>query len=281
MRAARAAMVIAAISGIVAAVEASSATATSCSAGYSICGCAMSIAYSGAVSSAATAWFSCVQLSSILVAGLSSRHIGPRHAAYRRAGALRRVASARHRDAGRHLHGASHLHDRHAAARARHRRQRLAVPRPHGSVAVAAIEPPGRRRNDLAGGTAPRCRFHHRQSVLVVQHGGKPRHRRDAAADLPRRRPQAAGLLHQAARAARRIDGAIGPVPVVPFLGPGDVDRGVALDRRCRAACPAHAVADADAGLSSASRLRPAALRSRTTRASPQACARSMPWPAT
>ena len=38
-------------------------TATAVVAGYSICGCAMSIAYTGAVSSAATVWVSCVQLS--------------------------------------------------------------------------------------------------------------------------------------------------------------------------------------------------------------------------
>ena len=86
------------------------------------------------------------------------------------------------------------------AARARHRRQRLAVPRPDGGLAVAAIEPSGRWREDLGGGQAARSRLHHRQSVLVVQHGGHTRHRRHAAADLQGRRPQAAGLLHPAAQ---------------------------------------------------------------------------------
>src|ERR1700685_7918 len=89
-------------------------------------------------------------------------HVPPhrsRHAPYRRARALRRVASACHRDAGRDVHRAGHVHDRHAAARAWHRRQWLAVPRPHGSLAVAAIEPPSRRRGDLAGGTAPAFPF--------------------------------------------------------------------------------------------------------------------------
>ena len=47
------------------------------------------------------------------------------------------------------------------------------------------------------------------------------------------------------------------------FWGPGDLDRRVALDRRCRPARAAHARADADARLPAASRLRPAALRAR------------------
>ena len=56
------------------------------------------------------------------------------------------------------------------AARARHRRQRLVLPRPDGGLAVAAVEPAGRRREDLGGGQAARSGLHLRQAVLVVQH---------------------------------------------------------------------------------------------------------------
>ena len=67
----------------------------------------------------------------------------------------------------------------------------------------------------------------------------------------------------------------LGAFPLFQFWGPGDVDRGVALDRGCRAARAAHAIAHPDARLSAASRLRPAALWARTTRASPRASPRS------
>ena len=71
----------------------------------------------------------------------------------------------------------------------------------------------------------------------------------------------------QPVRTARRADARARRLSAVPVLGTRDVDRGVALDRRCRAACAAHARADADARLPAASRLRPAALRARMIRA--------------
>ena len=124
--------------------------------------------------------------------------------------------------------------------------------------------------------------LHHRQHVLVVQHGREPRHRRDAAADLQVGRAQAAGLLHQARRAARRADARARRLSAVQLLGTRDLDRGVALDRRRRAARPPHALADPDARLPAASRLRPAALRARRSahrkRASPRSTRSRATW---
>ena len=54
----------------------------------------------------------------------------------------RRGAAARDRDPGGHLHRAGDLLTG-AAARARHRRQRLALSRPDGGLALAAVEPAG------------------------------------------------------------------------------------------------------------------------------------------
>ena len=61
------------------------------------------------------------------------------------------------------------------------------------------------------------------------------RHRGDAAADVPGRRPQAAGHLHQPARAARRAAAAARAVPAVPLLGAGRGHRLQPLDRALRA----------------------------------------------
>ena len=107
------------------------------------------------------------------------------------------------------------------------------------------------------------------------------RHRRDAAADLPRRRPQAARLLHPAARAARRADRAARPVPAVPLLGAArDIDSQLALDRRCALHVSSTRSADAHARLSAAPRLRPAAPRARRPAHRARPCARSTPWAA-
>ena len=56
-------------------------------------------------------------------------------------------------------------------------------------------EPAGRRREGLGDGAAPRPVVHLRQDVLVVQHVQRGRVVGDAAADLPRRRPEDPGHL--------------------------------------------------------------------------------------
>ena len=59
-----------------------------------------------------------------------------------------------------------------------------------------------------------------RERVLVVRDGRDDRHHRDAAADLPRRRPQVPGRVRAPAGAARRAGRRAGRVPAVPVLGP-------------------------------------------------------------
>jgi hypothetical protein len=74
--------------------------------------------------------------------------------------------------------------------------------------------------------------LHVRQHVLVVQYGFEPRHRRDAAADLQGRRPEAPGLLYGARLTARPADRTPGTFSAVSVLGPGDVDHLHPLDCR-------------------------------------------------
>ena len=113
----------------------------------------------------------------------------------------------------------------------------------------------GRRRADLGGREAARSRLHLRQAVLVVQHGGDARFRRDAAADLQGRRPQAARLLRAAVGAARGTDAGARPLSAVLISG------GLRPRLHPRAGSPtqpartAHACADAHAHLSAAPRL--------------------------
>ena len=58
-----------------------------------------------------------------------------------------------------------------AARRARHRRQRLVLPRPRRGLAVAPAQRAGRRREDLGGGPPAHARLHGRQPLLVVRDG--------------------------------------------------------------------------------------------------------------
>ena len=154
-----------------------------------------------------------------------------------------RGPAARDRDAGLDVLGAGDVHDRRAAAGPRHCRQRLVLSRSPGSLAVAAIEPAGCGRENLGGGETARSRLHHRQPVLVVQHGRQPRFRRDAASDLQGGWTQAAGLLHQAVGAAGGTDPRTRSVSAVPILGTGNVDCFLALDRRCGAAGSTQSIA--------------------------------------
>ena len=123
-------------------------------------------------------------------------------------------------DAGGDDDGAIHFRHRHAAARARHRRQRLVFPRPVRDLAVAPVQPPGRRREVLGRGTPPRPVLHLRQAVLVVQHvfdaptsrSRRGRCIRPTAASFPtsiRIRPELRDELQARAR----------PVSAVPLLG--------------------------------------------------------------
>ena len=195
----------------------------------------------------------------MIVVGLTPRHLGPHAAAFGarprwRHGPLDTVTPAVTCSVQATFMTGS-------AARPRHRRQRLAVPRPDGSLVLAAVQSACRRREDLGGRQAPRSRFHLRQHVLVVQHGVEPRHRRDAAADLQGRWPQASRLLHRAGTIARRLTERLGPFPLFQFWGPAttiastrwiaEATKFVMTDHR----------SDADARLPAASRLRFAALR--------------------
>ena len=118
----------------------------------------------------------------------------------------------------------------HAGA-ARHRRQRLAVPRHRRGALLAAVQSPAPGRTALSyrpaarGGTRPAISL--RQAVLVVQPGRGGRCQRDAQAVLRRRRQQ--GVRHP--RHAGRPDGTAGNAnwgrfPFPTFWGP-------------RPACPA------------------------------------------
>ena len=112
-----------------------------------------------------------------------------------------------------------------APARARHRRQRLVLPRPRRGAPVAPAQRAGAGREGLGDRPARPARLHRRQRLLVVRDGREHRHHRHAATDLPRRRPQGARLLHAPARPARRADRRARRVPAVPVLGADRVDR--------------------------------------------------------
>lgn len=152
------------------------------------------------------------------------------HAERRALGGARRHAPVTHRDAGRHLLGASDVPHRSAAQRSRRRCQRLAVPRTLRDMAVAAVEPPARRRARVGRGQEAGSGLHLRQHVLVVQHGVERGLRGDAAADIQSRRAQIARLLHAALRAARQADRQARRLPAVLLLGAGNVDLVHALD---------------------------------------------------
>ena len=109
----------------------------------------------------------------ILVAGLTPRHIGPdtpHIGALARAGALRPLSTVTPA----------------VTCTVQATFMTGTLPREHGIVAngwlfrdlmeVWLWRQSNRlvaRREDLGGGQAPRSRVHHRQSVLVVQHGGE------------------------------------------------------------------------------------------------------------
>ena len=121
-----------------------------------------------------------------------------------RPGRLRFARPARHRAARRHLRRPVDVPHRRDPRRARHRRQRLVLPRARRRPAVAAAQRPGRRRQALGRGPPRPPRLHGRQHLLVVRDGRRHRHHRHPPPRLLRRRPQGTRLLHPAARPARR-----------------------------------------------------------------------------
>ena len=157
-----------------------------------------------------------------------------------------------------------------------------ALPREHGIVAngwyfrdlaevwlLAPVQPPGRRREDVGCREAPRPGVHLRQAVLVVQHVRGGRLLGHAAADVSGRRPQAARRLHAPggasrraaarARARSRCSASGGPRPDIEstrWIGRSALH---VFERQ---------QPDADARLSAAPRLQPAAVRPRASRAS-------------
>ena len=148
---------------------------------------------------------------------------GPAPACAAPEGAAARARCGRcDRHAGRHEHGAVDVPHRSAAARARHRRQRLVLSRPVRGLALAAVESAGRRREDLGCGATARSGVHLRQAVLVVQHVRQRRLLGHAAADVSGRRAQAARHLHPAGRGfATSCRASSGEFPLFRFWGPG------------------------------------------------------------
>ena len=121
-------------------------------------------------------------------------------------------------------------------------------------------------REGVGDGPARAARLHRRERRLVVRDGREHRHHRDAATDLPRRRPQVARRLRAPARPARRADRRARRVPALPVLGADRVDRVEPLDRRGDPHGHARAALRPRDGVPAAPRLRPAALRARVAR---------------
>ena len=146
----------------------------------------------------------------------------PAHAAPFAARGRRRHAPARDDHAGRDLQRAGDLHDRAPAARTRHRRQRLAVPRPHGDLVLAPVEPARRRREDLGGGQARAIR----PSPAPTCSGGTTWRRASRSARRRGRSTRPTGASSPTATPSRRACATssrakLGPFPLFQFWGPG------------------------------------------------------------
>ena len=169
---------------------------------------------------------------------------------------------AGHRAARRHLHRAVHLPHRRAARRARHRRQRLVLPRAGGGAAVAAAQRAGRRGE--AVGRGPRAASPATRSPTSA--GGTrwaptptgPSPRARSTTPTAARSPTATPVrpLHD------ELTDALGTFPLFTFWGPGaDI-----ASSQWIAAPPARSATRRprpDPGLHPAPRLRPPALRPR------------------
>ncbi len=158
--------------------------------------------------------------------------------------------------AGCDLHRTVDSSDRSPSLWPRRRRQRLVFPPGGRSLALAAVKPPDRRREDLGGSEAAQSRLHVRQYVLVVQYVLHRGHKCDAAADVSGRWAQNSRSLCRAAGVARRAQPAPRQLPPVQLLGANDHARVEPVDCARYLPRPQDTPADAHALLPSASRLR-------------------------
>ena len=190
----------------------------------------------------------------------------------------RLVRAAPRSVAGRHLHRPGDAPHRHAAERARRRRQRLAVPRHERGPLLAAVQPADPGRAALRDGAHAGREARASRSRARSCSGGSTRGRRSISAS---RRSRTTGwtatrsfgitgtppeLAEQAGEGAR-------PVPVPHLLGADGRAAVHAVDRRCAArTCCSTNAARPDARLPAAPRLRPAAVRARRLRHGRSTC---------
>ena len=116
----------------------------------------------------------------------------------------RRAAPADDGHARRDDHGAIHPRHWSATARARHRRERMVLPRSRRDLVLAPVQSPGQRREALGCGETARPVVHLRQALLVVQHVRVDRFLGHATPDVYGRRSQAARRVHAPCGASRR-----------------------------------------------------------------------------
>ena len=120
-----------------------------------------------------------------------------------------------------------------AARRARHRRQRLVLPRPRRGPPLAPAQRARRRARRC--GTPPAAR-HPGYTVANIcwwyAMGADTDWTVTPRPDLLRRRPQGARLLHPPARPARRAHRQARHLPALPLLGPRRRPRLLAVDHR-------------------------------------------------
>ena len=187
----------------------------------------------------------------------------PRRAASGAVGAIGGARADRVRIPRRHLHRAVRLPDRPSPRRARRRRQRLVCAgRVRGAI-LAAVEPAGAGAEDLGDG----ARRAIRRSPAPTCSGGSTCIRRPTISVTPRPMYPADGrklpdVYSHPAALRDRAAGEARDVSAVRLLGSAGVDRVHPLDRRRRRSWSrSKHPADADAGLSAASRLQPAAGR--------------------
>src|SRR5918994_671229 len=161
---------------------------------------------------------------------------------------------------GHLLRAGEHAH-RPPADGARHRRQRLVLPRPRRGLPLAPAQQARPGREGLGDGAPGAAGLQGGERLLVVRDGREHGLHGHAAADLLRRRREGARLLHAAAVAARPAHGRARRVPALHVLGPDREHHLVALDRRGIAQAPRLRAARHAPRVPAAPRLRPPAVR--------------------